>query len=317
MKFLYMKKIIVLLAASFFFVACEDDDNGTATNGYPTDGLALPETKNALMIGSYAQASGLSLEILRATAQDLYPGQLNYFSVVANQGSPLYNGLTDSISLNQPLSPAPSVYLNEGPLDIATAFTSIEKELNRRPVASVNHAIGQNDTAWVIDSKVKFWRDTTGGQFYIETYLASSMIAANYQSLSINLQTSPAAGFIRNQDTVSVWDADIPNADSSSFLFNKEDAFYHPMILSSSANSAFAWGVNVGDYTPFGLSFSVNDVIGTETTPIRHYILKPDSDIVGAYSPGFEFTPTFVTVIWALNVETAKFEYINSISTTL
>jgi hypothetical protein len=317
MKLLSMKKIIVLLVASLFFVACKDTNNEPTNSGYPTDGLALPETKNALMIGSYTPVSGLSLVILSATARDLYPGQLNYFSVVASTSSPLYNALTDTLSLNQPLFPAPSIYLNEGPLDPLNPFGSIEKELNRRPVASVNHAISQNDTAWVIDNKVKFWRDTIGGGFYIETYLASSMVAANYQSRSINLQVTANAGFTRNQDTVSVWDVDILNADSSSILFKKDEAYYHPMILSSNANPDFAWGFSISDYTPFGGAFSINDIVGTETTPIRHYILKPDSDIVGAYSPGFEFTPTFITVIWSLNAETAKFEYINSVSTTL
>ena len=316
MKFLSMKKILVLLAASMFFAACEEEAPAPVL-GYPTDGLALPETKNALLIASYAPATGFTYDILRATIQDLYPKQVNYMSLVGSQSSPLYNGLTDSISLNQPLDPAPSLYLNEAALDIANAVVSIEKELNRRPIATVNHVVSSNDTAWVIDSKVKFWRDTAGGSFYIETYLASSMVAANYQSLGANLQTTAVSGYIRNVDSLSVWDADILNADSSAVLFKKDEPFMHPMIVSGSANPAFAWGVNIGEYTPFGAAYSVNDVIGTKSTPIKHYILKPDSDLEGAYAPGFSFTPTFITVIWSLDKETAKFEYINSVSTTL
>jgi len=316
MKFLSMKKIIILLAATLFFTACEDDPV-VAPLGYPTDGLALPETKSALIIGSYLPTTGFTYDILRATLQDIYPDQVNYLSVVGTQGSALYNSLTDSISLNQPLNPAPSLYLNDGPLDLATATVSIEKAIGRRPVATVNHAISSNDTAWIIDNKVKFWRDTTGGSFWIETYLASSMIAANYQSIGANLQVTAVPGFIRNQDSVSLWEQDIQNVDSTSILFTKDSPYIHPMVLSSSANADYAWGVNISEYTPFGASFSINDVIGTKSTPIKHYILKPDSDIEGAYAPGFEFTPTFVTVIWSLNAETAKFEYINSVSTTL
>ncbi len=315
-KFLPMKKILVLLAASMFFVACEEETPPSPI-GYATDSLALPETKNALVIASYVPATGFTFDIFRANIQNLYPGEVNYFSVVGDQSSPLYNALTDSISLNQPLEPAPSWYLNEGPLDLATAATSIEKELGRRPVATVNHVVSSNDTAWVIDSKVKFWRDSTGGSFYIETYLASSMVAANYQAIGANLQVTAVSGFIKNVDSVSYWAADIKNADSTSTLFRKDRPFRHPMILSASANPDFAWGVNIGEYTPFGAAFSENDIIGTETTPIKHFILKPDSEIEGAYAPGFNFTPTFITVIWALNKETSKFEYINSVSTTL
>jgi len=311
-----MKKIILFLTAALFFTACEDDPI-IAEPGYPTDGLVLAETKNALLIASYMPASGYTFEILRATIQDLYPDEINYFSVVGDQSNPLYNGLTDSISLNQPLEPAPSLYLNDASLDLANVQESIEMKLNRKPLASVNHAVGQNDTAWLIDSKIKFWKDSTGGDFYIETYLGSTMIAANYISEGINLQTTAATGFIRNADSVSYWVKDIPNSDSSKVLFQKDSPYRHPMVLSGSSNPDFAWGVNLCEYTPFCAAFSENDLIGTEFTPIRQYILKPDSDIEGAYSPGFNFRPTFITVIWSLNNETAKFDYVNSVSTTL
>lgn len=311
-----MKKIILLLTAALFFTACEEPPV-TPEPGYPTDNLVLSETKNALLIASYLPMTGYSYDIFRATLQDLYPGQISYFSAVGDQNNPLYNGLTDSISLNQPLEPAPSLYLNDATIDLASAAESIERELNKKPIASVNHAISQNDTAWLIDSKIKFWKDSTGGAFYIETYLGSSMIAANYSSISVNIQANAAAGFVRNVDSISVWEKDILNIDSSKVLFSKDEPFEHPMVLSASANPEFAWGVNLCEYTPFCAAFSTNDLIGTQFTPIRQYILKPDSDLEGAYAPGFDFKPTFITVIWSLNKETAKFEYINSVSTTL
>jgi len=311
-----MKKIILFLTAALFYTSCEENPPAPQP-GYPTDNLVLAETKNALLIASYMPSTGYSFDILRATVQDLYPGQVNYFSAVGDQSSALYNGLTDSISLNQPLEPAPSLYLNDATLDPASVEESIERELNKKPIASVNHVISQNDTAWLIDSKIKFWKDSTGGTFYIETYLGSSMIAANYSSLGVNIQANAAAGFVRNVDSISVWEKDINNLDSSKVLFKKDKPFRHPMVLSASSNPDFAWGVSLCEYTPFCAAFSANDLIGTKFTPISQYILKPDSDIEGAYSPGFDFKPTFITVIWALNKETAKFEYINSVSTTL
>ena len=143
------------------------------------------------------------------------------------------------------------------------------------------------------------------------------MIAANYSSIGVNIQATAANGFVRNVDSISVWDKDFLNSDSTKVLFKKDKPFRHPKVLSGSANPDFAWGFNLCEYTPFCAAFSTNDIIGTEFTPISHYILKPGSDIEGAYAPGFDFEPTFITVIWSLNKETSKFEYINSVSTTL
>lgn len=310
-----MKKIFLSALLIVVAVACNDDDK-PVDNSYPTDGLSLPETKQALLIHSYNPLAGYTSQIPSLILEDAFPDAFNYLSTVAIPNTPLTSGLTDSIALNQPLEPAISFYLNDKTVDPGMLYSETELAVARRPVASVNHVITSNDTAWLIDSKIKFFKDTSNSGFRVETYLTADIQAAVFPN-GLDLRVSAAPNFVITKDTASVWDVDLNNIDSSATLTTKGDAFYHKHVLAKNFNTESAWGTLLGEYTPFGESFSENDVIGTSSTPIRHYYLKPDLGFADAFDPGLPYNPGFLTVIWCFNQNTGRYDYVNSVFTSL
>lgn len=318
-----MKKLFLLPILMLLFAACGDEGegDGLTTPSYPTDNLALPEQKNALLIASYLPANGGIAAVPNLVLENQYREQFAMMSVIQDPALfPIYTTAADSLSLNQPLQTAPAFYLNDADANLATLPEEVETALTRKVLMSVNHRVSQNDTAWIIDAKVKIWEDTLGPNFFIETYFLANFKAVNYSDLGINLQMQASQGFIRSQDSLSLWDRDILSLDSSRTVVRNGDPVFHPSILLAHATEASAWGAPLGSYTPFGNNFQANDVIGTRSTPIRHYFLKPDQFPTNepmANLEEIEFQPVFITIIWALNEDFGKYEYINSIASPL
>jgi hypothetical protein len=311
-----MKKTFLFtlsLGLVFALGSCNnDDDNGNddSNTGYPTDGLPLPEEKKALLITSYAPGSGYLFALPKLILEDLYGDQFNYLGIATAPGVLKYP-IVDSIVFNQPLQPAPAFYLNDRDILPTEIADEVETAVGRRPVATVSHRIMENDTAWVIDNKIKFWRDTAGAGFFVESYLLADIPAVNYQDLGVNFSLGNQPDFIRNEDSVSVWDEDKFNLDSSRTVVKDGDPFIHPSVLITNSNPERAWGFRISEYTPFGFSFSVNDIVGTRFTPIRHYIKKEALE-EDSLDVNYPFDPVFLSVIWYFNEDTGKFEYINS-----
>lgn len=311
-----MKRIVILALGLMILSSCEDDPV-VNTNTYPTDNLALPEVRTSILISSYNPSVGYASEIPRLVLQDAAPDALSYLSVVTDGGSPLYSPTADSLAFNQPLAGAPSLYLNRETVDFANLFSAANDAADKRPIATVNHKVSITDTAWIVDAKVKFWKDTINPGFRIATYMTANVRARNYNGLGFDLNVTPAQGVASVANDASFWDGNIPNIDSSGFVAQKNDPFNHRNILVKNFNPESAWGFSFEEYSPFGQSFSTGDIIGTSTTPIRHYFLRPETGEDEAYDPGFGFTPGFVTVIWVQNEDTFKYEYINSVMTVL
>lgn len=311
-----MKRFALIALSVLTLASCEDDPVVT-TSSYPTDGLALPQVRNSIIFTSYLPMSGYTTQIPMLILDDAYTENLNYVNVVNDGNNAFYSAIADSITFNQPLQAPPSFYLNDATVDLPSLSMAVESSMDKKPVASVNHKVTITDSAWVVDSKVKFWRDTVNKGFRVATYMLVNAKAANYPTAGINLNVNPAQGVITNNNDLSYWDYEVPNIDTSKTLTSKGDIFYHQHVLVKNFNDESAWGFPFTEYTPFGESFSDGDVIGTSTTPIRHYFPKPDSDIEGAFEPDYEFTPAFITIIWCQNADTYKYEYINSVLTSL
>ncbi len=311
-----MKRILLLALGLSTIVACKDDP-APAPSGYPTDGLALPETKNALLINSYLPMVGYATDIPSLIAEDAFAGQINMLNVVNDANNPLYSRISDSLALNQPLQMAPAHYVNDETFSFDGLIGAIDNANKRRPIAAVNHAITSNDTAWIVDSKVKFFRDTVNQGFRIETYMLANVRAREYDNSSIDLKVNPSDGIVRTVGNASRWAFELQNFDSTRTLTTRDDFYVHRQIMARNFNPESAWGFPFTDYSPFGQAFSVGDIIGTRTTPIQHFFMKPGSGSTLAYEPGFDYIPSFLTVIWVLNEDTFKYEYINSVLTTV
>lgn len=310
-----MKRIILSAILILAAIGCKDDEE-KMDPPFVTDGISLDQEKSALLIHSYNPLVGYASQIPSLMLEDAYEGEFNSLYTIADPNHPLYSSLTDSIALNQPLEPAIAFYLNEKTVQPNEIFTEAELALRRNPVATVNHVVSQNDTAWFVDSKIKFFRDTANPRFFIATYLTANIQAAVHTN-GVDLRVSNQANFVITADTASVWDMEVFSLDSAKTLTAKGDPFYHVNVLAQNFNKDHAWGTSLSEYTPFGQSFSENDIIGTESTPIQHYFLKPNLGYSDAYEPGMPYTPGFLTVIWVFNVETGRYDYINSVHSTL
>ncbi len=312
-----MKKIVLLALLFLSAIACEEDDQcDDCPIPYVTDGIPLDQVKSSLLIHSYNPGAGYASQIPSLILEDALPGTFNSLYTVADQNSFLYSPLTDSISLNQPLEPAISFYLNDRTVAPNELISRAGAIAGKAPVATVNHVVTSNDTAWLVDSKIKFFKDTANPDFYIATYLCANFAAAKYGN-ALDLRVNSQADFVVNQGNVSVWDMNLPNIDSTALLKTPGDIFHHENILVKNFNEESAWGTRLSEYTPFGETFSDGDIIGTASTPIRHFFHKPDLGFDDAYEPNAPYDPTFITVVWTYNEETGRYDYVNSVATRL
>lgn len=304
-----MRKLTIFSFAFLLLLGCKkkDSDNDTTTPSYPTDNLELPAAVRSLLLTNYGPSdqSSVGYEVSRLRNESSFGGNLNHLSLVVNVGNPLYSIMADTISTNFLSLGTPAFVVDfqgVSPLDLEDA---VEAETMKNPILSVAHSVSSNDTAWVVDNKVKFFKDTTSSGIFIQTYLLGQIRAQDFGAVDLN------AGIVSNLtkkvDGATLWDATVPNLDSSANAIEKNDDYYHNWVLLKGFQENKAWGVQLGTYWPFGPQFFENDVIGTADTPIRHYFLKPEK---GDYP--FEFSPQFITVVWILNPFTGNWEYVNS-----
>lgn len=306
-----MRKLIIFSLAFLMLNACEKDDgdgDGGSSGGtnYPTDGLPLPEQVRSLLLTNYGPSDQASVgfEAIRLRNESSFGDNLNHLSLVVNTASPLYSITADTIRANFLNLGTPAFVVDFEGISPADLEDAVEAETNKKPMLSVAHAVTSNDTAWIIDNKVKFYQDTLSSGIFIQTYLLGKIRAQDFGGVNLN------AGQVNNLnkivDNATLWDADIPNLDSSANAVSKNDEYYHQWVLLESYDET-SWGEQLGSYWPFGPEFYINDVIGTSDTPIRHYFLKPEK---GDYP--YEFDPQFITVVWILNPFSGNWEYVNS-----
>lgn len=310
-----MRSLIPLLALLFLAFGCEPDDEGDGNGGpnYPTDNITLRPTTKALVLENYDPTSGMSIapEIFRYQAEDLFADDMNSLLLITDPMKPLYSVTADSLAQAVNLGMVPSLRVNNRKLPLDTNFfNTIETVIDRGSLVSVAHAITDRDSAWIIDNKVQFYVDTSGTNFRIATYLLVDAPAINYESLDIDLRTASLPDLIESGDSLSVWEIDIPNVDSSDNVINAGDLYHHPYVMVGGYDTASVFGRPLATYTPFGAIFQENDIIGTQSTPIRHFFLKPEE-----YSKdtlNFEFEPVFLSVVWYVDEITGEATVLNS-----
>ncbi|GEM_PF-1137476 len=312
-----MKRLLALAFSALFLVSCGDDKNGNDGNtGFPTDGLPLPEEKKGLLLINYVPPSGASIatEIPRLILADEYKGDLNTVNLVM-PGNPIGSPAAQQLADNDGLTSITDMSLNNEDFSITPDFMSVveEKLATRRVIASVAHKVTKNDTAWLIDSKVKFWVDTMAAdRFKIETYFLANVPAYNYSSLGLDLRGPEVTDLIQKGDSLTTWLAPLPNLDSTSQVVKAGEEFVHQNIMLAAANPDSSFGIRISEYTPFGFQYFENDVVGTESTPIRNYFLRPNRDDDPDNDIEFIYTPSFLTVIWSVDPLTGSAEYLNS-----
>ncbi len=302
-----MKKLCFLFVGLAFLASCDEDDDKNS-GPYTTDSLVLKAEKNALLMQGYNFNLNVSVgfDIARHVMEDVYGRNLNHVSFLDQGAGNFYYDKVDTILNNFQTPTFPYFYLNGLSSNIGTLQLEIEDAITGRPLASVANVVSSNDTAWVVDCKVKFFMDTLSSGIFIETYMLADIQAANYDPLE-DLRFTELPGFVANDDFSSKWAASIPNIDTTKSIFNQGETVVHRYIAQANFNTSSAWGTSMGEYSPFGGEFANGDVYGTRHTPIRHHFLKPKA---GEFD--YNRKVRFLTVVWILNPFSNSMEYVNS-----
>lgn len=311
-----MKKLLLIGLISTTFFACDKDDEVPATIVYTTDGLPLPMEKKALLLMGYSSGSAATInyEIFRQLSEAEYGAKLNHLSLGIVEGNIFYSPEADTIRTNFLSLTPPSFVVDFEEVSGAEVFDAIESSISTAPLLSVAHKVSENDTAWIVDNKVKFFQDTSSAGIYIETYMLGRIRAKTYEG-DVNLNVAEVADLTSRKDSASFWATDVMSLDSTKNVISSGDEYYHQWVLMRGFNPKSAWGKQLGSYWPFGGEFFRGDVIGTRDTPIRHHFLKePKLDGDDVEIP-YDFEPQFITVVWALNPFTSAYEYVNSYAT--
>ena len=303
-----MRKLIIFGFALALAVGCEKNKGGEepSTPDFPTNDLELKNQVNSLLLTNYGpnDQGSVGYEVARMRNESSFGGRLNHLSLVVNPTSPLYNIMADTIRTNFLNLGTPAFVVDFQPVNPADLETAVEAEMNKKAILSVAHKVSSNDTAWIVDNKVKFFKDTISSGIFIQTYMIAKIKAQKYNTIDLN--AGQITNLTRRTDDVSYWDASIPNLDSSSNAVSKGDVYFHRWVLVDGFGLN-TWGTQLATYWPFGPNFFKNDVIGTEDTPIRHHFLKPEKGTIP-----YEFSPQFITVVWILNPFSGNWEYVNS-----
>ena len=309
-----MKKLGIFALLFALFIACDDDDDDSSGDGgYITDNLTVEEKTKSLLAMGYSNKNGAipALQQLRIIAEDEFGDDLNHISLADSSVGDLGFSTADSLIIQFGYGMLPYLVHNNEDINASQLFTIPENSISKTPIAGVRHTVSKNDTAWRIDAKVKFFKDTTDAKIRVQTYMLGNIDATKNDNQGYNLLQAGAGGNdapIAENDTVTSWNTDILSLDSTETLVSNGETYTHQYILMDKSETPMP-GRPLESYWPFGARYIVNDVIGTEDTPIRSYFLLPsESDKY----PDYSFDAEFLTVLYIQDPMTLNWLYLNS-----
>lgn len=306
-----MKQIFSLLAIALVFTSCKDDEPAAIVL-YPTETLSLSPETNSLILLEYSSTSANSAnsELIMGNLLDMFPRNVIHLSLIGNVNDPLYVPNGDSISDHFGGKPAGTFLLNGAAKSVPEILASIDEindNISTKPVLSVAHAMSSNDTAWVADILVEFYKDTITPFLYIESYFVADMDGILYNAGPIDLRLKPNSALTTNVGETTEWAKDFQNSDTTKVLYSGGSTYRHRGVLLGNFNPNNGFGTQLATYTKFGGEYFNGDNIGLKQNPIQHYFLKSDYDHLD-----FAFTPRIVTVVWVYDFIALDYKYVNS-----
>lgn len=313
-----MKKILLFSTLITILASCGEDDPIPAVDSGP----ATPQEQYnpLLMMGSdIKNPVSAANEAARLQTIHEYPGRLNTLHMVTGPVGPLYDTDGDSIMMNFQSPISPYLVLDDAEVLLTELTTETKFALRKKPFLAVTNKVSQNDTAWIIDHKVKFFMDSITNDVYIDTYMLGSSKARQYETglpAPFDIRMAATPKLINNPGTPvpleSQWDLDVISIDSSTVLAAKGSPFYYNNQFLAKFDSTGTWGYPLGDYWPFGGEFYKGDIIGTDDTPIRHYIGKFSSE--NTQSPDYAANTElrFMSIVWVRDPLSGSFVHANS-----
>lgn len=303
--------LVFLMAA---LASCDDKKKDEPEDtGYPTANLNPAEERNVLLIRGLNPVQAVSTEILSRLVESDLGDDANHMAIFTPDMGPISAPILDTIKNRFQLSSAPiPLFLNTTPVSSpATLLEDAQSSFRMKSVASVKHAVKENDTSWIVYNKVRIWQDTLAPNFKIATYLLADVPGVQYASKNIDLRPQEAPDLVERNDSLATWVTDVPNADSTGTIAKNGEVFTHRSVVLNAYRER-SWGIAIKDYTPFGAQFFKNDLIGTKSTPIEHHFVKPSAFEDDDIEVEFQFEPVFLSVIWSEDPMTGQVEYLNS-----
>src|SRR5690606_20040211 len=223
-----MKKILLFGAIISILASCGEDDPKPTGNTGP----ATPQEKyNALlMMGSDVQnPASAAYEASRLQALHEYPDDINTIHMVVGPNGILYDPYADTIMMNFQSPMAPYFVLDDTEIFLTELIAEAKSAIRKKPLLAVTNKVSQNDTAWIIDHKVKFFMDTATSEIYIDTYMLGASKAREYStqipSVTFDLRMAATQKLISNPPAPlpleSQWDYSVYSIDSSKVLAPK------------------------------------------------------------------------------------------------
>jgi len=310
-----MKKFSAFTLLLLALAACDNDDDDNDDGPTGNNSITVAEESRVLLFTGLdnTNEASVTFQDVMLKSRDAYPGLVNNISLVDSSLSDLGQAIADSVILAFGFGQPPYFRLNNLESDAAGVLTDPFTLTARKPIVSLNQNITTNDSAWMVDIKVKFFKDTAKAKFRIQTYLVGNVTAEANPGLGYDVTQDGSTLVVTNGDK-TVWNYDVKNVDSTLTLVTKGSDYVHQHILLDYFNVT-PMGKPLDSYWPFGEDYIANDVIGTKDTPILHYFLKPDQPFT-TY-PQYDFVPEFVTVLWLQDPMTGSWLYINSVQSTL
>lgn len=312
-----MKKLLIASMLLAFLAGCKDDDPIITEPG-STLNINLRQEQNSLLFTGYQLKNNQTLPLVqkRIRLEGEFGNRLNHISFLPSS-SDFYSPIGDSI-LNQGIPPSfPYFMLNGLPVVDVNDYTSLRKSVAlsvfEKPIASVGHVVFRDDTSWVVSSKVEFFEDTLvqPEAIKIETYMLANIEAKLFlPPVNEDYKFNNEKNVVTNNPLASTWAKNIPNKDTTGFLVNIGDPIVNEYLLVGNSNPKDGFGTPLSEYWPFSGNYTEGDIIGTNSTPIRHHFPK-----LKAKDFAFDRKVSFVTVIWAYNPLTNVYDYVNSYST--
>lgn len=312
-----MKKFALLsLAAGLAFAGCsKDDDNTDAGSGaYVTDGLVVEERQMVLVTentGAWCQYCPAGAEIMHAisTAYDYA------LPIAVHNNDPLATPFAVKMEGEFAAGGYPTIHVMNTALEnYTTAFGEVMAAAMLEPEFGVAHKVSSNDTAYVVDVKIKVFKDILSGSspdLFVQSYLVMDGVLAKDYGGGIDLRQVSSLPIVNTGATVSTWATDAALVDGVPTItagtpFRHE----HNIVAEATADSALtAWGRPLAEINPFVDEYIEGDILGSKYTPIRFYLPK-DNGLLDQYDyEGW----SVLTVIWRTQTdgEPGEVEFVN------
>lgn len=311
MKLTPWKNALVIPFIAIGLVACEPDDNTPGPDSYPTDDLNVEQSQSVYLAEMTNVTCGdcpvtqEAMEIAKAR----YPDNIVPISIHTTDTFANYPGIVLEEALGNDQSNPVKLFI-QGVQVTSDPFVEIENIItNQPPLVSVMHAVRENDTAWLVYPKIKFFQDNTEDLFIQSYVLLDGVVARDYGAFNLTQAANDPRIQQGSGGNPTVWVANGGEVDSVTYLYSQGSVYqHHDVIYNHGYSDTTDYGISLTEINPLENNYFIGDIFGTQYIPIEIAIRKPDYDMASAVGADLKF----VTIIWSRTEATPPiFTYVN------